>query len=552
MKKIKKMLGVTLACMVIVSAVSCGDDNTGRRQQNETINTEQTQLYIYNYNAGFGGDWIKTIGKSFSEKYAEYSFEEGKKGVQVILDNEDAPPKVETVANSRDSIFFTENTNYYDFIGQGAMRDITSLVNEHIADGDASIVDKMNSYGSWGDFYKTSENKYYAIPFHEGMNGMIYDIDLFESKSLYFSKAYDDGATGVARWAGATGERSKGPDGKYGTFDDGMPATYADFYVLLQRMKDRGVIPMHYAGKVIDYTTKAFTHFWATNEGKEQMMLNFTFNGEANDIATISGGEVSLSSETINADNAWKLQQQYGKYQTLQFIKNITTDLSNFHTLSNSGSETHLSAQSTYLYSGMNNEPIAILFDGTWWQREANAIFDAMASTDASYSKANRRFGLMPIPHATDANVGNKQVYIGGLGSMVFMNPDAKGGHLAAAEAFMKFIHTEESLKTFTKETGSTRPFVYNFDNEELIKLPSFTQSVWNIHKNEIIINSRSNALLHINNFDTLNIDYTAFDASIGGVNYKAPISALKTISVEDYFNGMLNYRKNNWSKLVR
>jgi hypothetical protein len=371
---------------------------------------------------------------------------------------------------------------------------------------------------------------------------------------LYFSKKYDEGASGASRWVGATGERSHGPDGKYGTFDDGMPATYADFYVLLNRMKEKGVTPMTWAGKIPSYSTKAFLHLWAMNEGVDQMMLNFTLNGQATDLATVSdNGKVTLSTETITPDNAWKLQQQYGKYQALEFISNIANDSTNYHTLANSGSETHKSAQSTYLYSTMKNDPIAILLDGTSWQREANAVFQSMESVNAMYSKLNRRFSIMPIPHATEENVGKPQIYLGGLNSCVFMSSYiTDAGHIAAAEAFLKFVHTEESLKQFTRATGATRPFEYDFTEDELKALPYYTQSSWHIHKNETIIDPKDNNTLLINNYEKFNLDFHGYESLIAGVSYPDPIVALKTNSLKDYFDGMVTYKKGIWGSLKR
>ncbi len=551
MKKNKRALSLVMAVLCIgTSVVGVGCN----RENGEKINQDQTQLYISNFNAGFGGDWIDDVADKFEQQYAEHSFEDGKKGVQVVVDPTEDTLTITTIKNSRDSLFFTENFDYYDLVSQGALKDITALVNQDVSETEESILEKMAAYSTLDSYYKTSDDKYYAVPFHEGFTGMIYDVDLFESKSLYFSKGYDDGVTGAARWVGATGDRSHGPDGEYGTFDDGMPATYSDFYVLLDRMKEKGVTPMTWAGKFPAYTSKAFLHLWATNEGVDQMMLNFTLNGEATDLATINNdGSVALSTETITADNAWKLQQQYGKYQVLEFVSTLANDSTNYHTLANSGSETHKSAQSTYLYSTMKNEPIGILFDGTWWQREANAVFQAMESVNSKYSKQNRRFAIMPIPHATEENVGKDQIYLGGLNSCVFMSSYITDkGHVAAAEAFLKFVHTEESLKQFTRATGATRPFEYDFTDEELLALPYYTQSSWNIHKNETIIDPKSNSSLLINNYEKFNLDFHGFEASISGVSYPDPIVALKTHSVKDYFKGMVTYKQGVWETLKK
>ncbi len=549
------VMGLALTFAGCISFSSCR-----RGSDDIVINTDQQQLYVFNFNMGFGDEWLKAVAEDFEEEYKEHAFPNGKKGIQVVVDNYEANPTATTMRTSRDAIFFTESLDYYNFISQNFLRDVTDLVTTPIENG-KSIEDKLETYGekieqSHIGFYKTAAGKYYGVPFHEGMTGMIYDIDLFESKSLYFSKAYDTEKDGdlPASWVGKTGERSKGPDGEYGTYDDGLPATYADFYAFMRRCKEKGVIPMTWAGKFDSYTTKAFHHLWATNEGVEQMMLNFTLNGEAKDLATVSDtGEVSLSSETITPENGYLLQKQAGKYETLKFIKELVSDSSNYHYLADSNSETQLGAQSTYLYSEMRGTPVAILFDGTWWQREATPVFNAMALINEKYSKENRRFGILPVPHSSGERVGEQQVYLGGLNSFVFLNNLINDeNHIKAAEEFFKFVHEEESLKTFTRLTGSTRPYGYDFSEEELAALPAFTQSSWNIHKNASILNPHSNLPLVINNFSEFNIDVCAFSSTVKGSRRDDPVSVLRQVSAKEYFDGMLSYKQNAWKGLIR
>ena len=93
--------------------------------------------------------------------------------------------------------------------------------------------------------YKTDDGKYYELPFYEAYPTIAYDIELFETRNYYFAKGgapsefceftqsnNTDKATGEFsgyKYVGAIGARSAGPDGKYGTNDDGLPATYDKF-----------------------------------------------------------------------------------------------------------------------------------------------------------------------------------------------------------------------------------------------------------------------------------------------------------------------------------
>ena len=64
----------------------------------------------------------------FEEFYAEESFEDGKKGVQVLIDNNQYTGFnfINNLSESYNSVFFTENVMYYDFVNKGLFEDITT------------------------------------------------------------------------------------------------------------------------------------------------------------------------------------------------------------------------------------------------------------------------------------------------------------------------------------------------------------------------------------------------------------------------------------------
>lgn len=183
----------------------------------------------------------------FEEFYAEESFEDGKKGVQVLIDNNQYTGFnfINNLSESYNSVFFTENVMYYDFVNKGLFEDITTEMTTPLTEyGDErSIEDKM--YGGYIDYYKTDDGKYYELPFYEAYPTIAYDIELYETRNYYFAKGgapsefceftqsnNTDKATGEFsgyKYVGAIGARSAGPDGKYGTNDDGLPATYDKF-----------------------------------------------------------------------------------------------------------------------------------------------------------------------------------------------------------------------------------------------------------------------------------------------------------------------------------
>ena len=71
------------------------------------------------WNGGPEDDWLQAAIQKFEEKYADVSFEEGKKGVQVIIGScNKTTMEGETLKNliltadNKDEVFFTEGVFY--------------------------------------------------------------------------------------------------------------------------------------------------------------------------------------------------------------------------------------------------------------------------------------------------------------------------------------------------------------------------------------------------------------------------------------------------------
>lgn len=553
------------AICLVLSAVLAVCGLTACRRERRTIDETKTQLYVFNYDGGFGSDWLDTAIDRFEERYADRSFEAGKTGVQVWLENNISMPMNSTVRGQNNSIYFLEEKNYYEGIADGTYRDITEWVREPLTEfGETeSIEDKMKAYGNtFPDFYRTvdkenpdRDNKYYAIPFHEGFWGINYDVDLFEEYKLFMNKEYEahKGDTGIdsnaAYWTDGTDKTrlSAGADGEYGTIDDGLPATYADFYNLMDRMDYCGVTPIHWSGVSKRYTTNMMYELWADYEGEEQMMLNYTLNGTAKDlVSSIDGGEPVIGEEVaITPQNAYELQKQAGKYYALTFAEQVVSNSKYYENVSET--EKNRDAISTYLYSIINEKPIAMLIEGSYWQREGDAIFTEMASIDESYSKQSRRFGMMPFPKATEEKVGEEQTIAGGAGSFIAVNGANTAiveKQMELAKLFIQYIHTDEILKVFTESTGATRPLEYEFTDEEMAALPYYTQTIWNFHKNNNIICPWANTNLVISNHDEFNDQNTGFKITTAEEH---PFSYLKNMTAEDAFGRLYTYKRSRW-----
>ena len=78
--KLKKLVALAIGMVTIVSLFSgCGARSTVE------IDSSKTTLTVGNWNGGVGTEWLESAIAKFEDKYKDTSFEEGKKGVQVII-----------------------------------------------------------------------------------------------------------------------------------------------------------------------------------------------------------------------------------------------------------------------------------------------------------------------------------------------------------------------------------------------------------------------------------------------------------------------------------
>lgn len=424
----KKRIGTVLltatllATTILASLTGCG----ARGGNTEEVDSKKTQLYVGYYYAGLGKEWIQQAKALFEEKYADKSFEEGKTGVQVVLDLDKAGLNggdlLNTIKSKRDQVFFVENADYYSFADEGNLKvaDITDIVTSKVDGEDITIEDKLDAKSkSYYNLGTEDSPKYYALPYYEGVFGINYNKDLFEQNNWYFAagKCADDVNLDTVDLsslfvASAQDAKSAGPDGIEGTSDDGLPATYKDFEALLIRIKTSGsYIPMAWCGNYLTYLVEFMNTLWADAEGKEQFALNWSIDGTATSLVEVKNGKVTaMPSTEINGNTGWKLHHQAGKYSALEFAKMCVSDSSYYHPDSFSSSLTHTDVQRQFVNGTGSGSQIAMLLDGNWWEVEATSWFDENESSDNA--KVNRNFGFMPIPKPTKAQVGEGRTLI--------------------------------------------------------------------------------------------------------------------------------------------
>ncbi len=488
MKKLMSLL-LVLSLLVGVCFVFAGCDD-----DSETIDTDKTQIYVGVYNSGVGRKWIDELDRLY---------EAANPDVQIIVDykgDELASGKLKTNMSAiRQDVIFSNSLIMNDIIENPEVgtlvADITDIVTEG---GENSIYSKMWDSQKTSMFnYGTVESpKFYVLPYFSSHYGMVYDRDMFEAYDLLTLSGYkglnlvDDEEDGY------------GPDGVKDTYDDGLPATWEDFKILLDVMVDKGIVPFTFSAKEKGYQNRWLSSIWASYEGANDYTL----------LTSLSGTDSEFGA--ITPETAWKLSQQKGKYAALKvaeyLIKHSTNNSGNSKYISSlvlkGSSHSAINAQIEFINSypaslpenGAQMKPVAFLLEGDWWENEAkdSGSFDDCVEEfeDDKWGYGERNFAYFPFPkfigsEATDGipdqtnqmttlgdNVGNNSA-----GAFINKYSDV----LDEAKAFLKFCYSAESNAVFTQNTGLMKPFDYTMTNVQLDALTPYQRSLWDMVHDE-------------------------------------------------------------------
>ncbi len=568
----KKLICAGLALLLSLGVFAGCEGHVSDEQ--EPIDETKTTLRVATFEGGVGDEWLQNAADRFEALYADVKFEPDtapeKTGVQVtVTENRrfNGESMLDSLKNEPYDVFFTETVNYYDHVHRGNFADITDIVKDKTLEEfgeEGTILSKTDP--TFADYLEV-DDKYYGLPFYEGIYGIMYDKDVFLEEGLYFlhSGSLEGDKADTLQFAAPTdaddeaavealqATLSAGPDGKRGTYDDGLPATYAQFADLVEKIRlGTSVIPFSYGGSVREYPMRAMMTFWADAEGFDQMRLNFELEGKATDLVSrINGdGTVQTYEKEISSADAYELRKQAGQYYALHFLRDIVLgDAGNYEVNGN----THLQAQSNFIKGNLDPNKFdvyAMHFDGSWWENEAAAAFETTEQENGpSAARENRNFGFMPIPKPTADKVGTGVTLLSQANSLAFIRATTE--QMELAKLFLQFLHTDKELSAFTACTSMTRPYTYEIEEEDEAKMSEYAKSLYAIRTDAKVIHPYSKNSVFMQNQGYFAMDRWSWETNISGKRFSNPFTSFldnKNLSAADYFNGLYTYYENNWS----
>jgi len=538
--KRKAVVTLVMAAVLALSSISfTGCGNGGGNAKDKT----KTHLSVLNYDGGIGSEWLKNAAKRFEEKYAEVSFEEGKKGVVIDITN-NKNDGTQGVTTTSFAVWFSESNVYNDLIASKQVVDITDIVTESLAEASnnaetGTIEDKLSE--AHKEALTAIDGKYYCIPHYEVYTGLVYDVDLFERYGYYFSETGE--FTNVAE------ERTVGPDGVRGTKDDGLPSSYEELYTLMDQMVADGVTPFTWVGQHENYVNDLFAGLQAAYAGKEELLLNVTFDSSASNtkatLVEFEGDKPVEKKVDITSENGYLMSHQAAKYYAYELLEKIMSNDS-YHTKLDK-STSHLDTQEKYILSSLKagESPVAMMIEGTYWYNEATEALKRSANTYKEQAEG-RRFGWMPLPvqysgSVTEGN-GRKNTVLETLNSFAFINARYEDDEVICnlAKKFLQFCYTDESLIDFSVTTGLPKGVNYIIPEEKIAEIDNYFQRdlldtkmnsdvVYPYSANPIFINAQGNFMFQQGS------EFWA--AEINGEKFSNYYAANKVgITAKDYF----------------
>ena len=542
----KKLLVIPMLGIVIPTLSACG------KKSGTIDDPTKANLHVLTLDKGIGTKWLENAAAIFNEMYAESEdFQQGRKGVKVsIIGDTKLDGAYLNTAVLNDDIYFTEQVDYRDLVNKGKLLDITDVLKADLSFyGDEEGKTILSKIDPTMESYMNMNNKYYGVPFYDSFYGFVYDVTLWKENNLYLSNdpedpfvPYDDANISV------------GSDNIAGTPDDGLPATYEEFGLLMDELNQRGITPFITADIAKEYVADYLYNVVADYEGVDQMVLNLTLNGTATDlIDTVdNNGNITYKPATqITQSNGYLLTRQAGRYSGLNFLKNYIMTLPNGQASGYRFVDTHTTAQRQFVQKNVGSRPdVGMIIEGSWWENEAASII----ATEAEKS-GRRDFAIMPIPFASKEKAiesNYKHTYLSL--SQSFGVVSSKCSNVKLAKEFMKFLHCDKMLSKFTADTSITRPLNYEVTSQDQSKLSNYAKSLIYLKQHSNIVYPYSSLPVMVNNPSDFKHYYFVWKSDVDGTPYNHPWDYLrdgsKNPTIKKYFDGHYDHYYNRWPNL--
>ncbi|QTH40647.1 extracellular solute-binding protein [Cohnella sp. LGH] len=443
-----------IAVMLISLLAGCGGGNAGEAggtaSSSESGKPQQSSgsaprtLKVAFFKGGYGDAWFLELKKEFEKVHPDVTVE--LEGDAAIMDKLD--PRFESSNNLPDVAFLIHSDKWQIWAGKGMLADLSDIYNGDSLDG-GKFKDSMNVEAQK---FAEGKDKIYAFPWSDGLLGMVYNAGMFEENG----------------WE--------------------VPKTWKDFAQLADKMKEKGIAPIVYPGKI----PGGYMTFMVT-----PMILQ--------------AGGFDYLNELLKMESPEPLNNPAKK----QALEQYEALFKNGWVLKGSEAVNHTEAQMLFL-SGK----AAMIPNGHWLENEMKSSIPS-----------GFRMKMMPVPLVDNAKETN--IAFSMVGGDITVIP-AKAKEMDLAKEFVRFAATKQMNKKFTELTGALRPFKYDMDG---VEVSEFTQSVVDIMQSSTPFTFNSDSPM-----------YAKFGGIYPSGEFNGNIST-GTKTAEQQFNDDYAFAKEKWNE---
>lgn len=461
MKKSKKLLAFVLSMAMVAPMAACWGTPA-----EESVPDDRVEIKISLYSGGYGTLWMDNLIARLNNSQETYWYTRNP-------DNKAAAAEItEKILGGivEADMFFTTPADVERLVVGGYLEDLTEVY-DYKHDGESlTIREKTIEYENY-EKYLSDENGIYVMPNQYSVSGLVYDHDLFEM--MGWLRTDSSTASGL----------TKGADGKEGTYDDGLPETYEQFKALVDQIAVEQVTPFIFGDKIgFAQMQFAIDAVWAQYDGYENYLTSMTYNGTYTSPST--GKQTTITPETGYKVYSENLQE--GRWKAVQYLNEMCMNTSYMY--NDQQGLSHTDAQAVYITSHGTQKPIAMLFDGGWWENEAKRAFAEDAkNTSEDYAYGKRDFRLMPAPafEGQSAESNGKHYFSGGAGGSSFAVKQSDPVKREGIIEFFKAYASDWNIENYIQSSGCLLPFKYSISDELKQSVSPFAQNMIEILNDE-------------------------------------------------------------------
>ncbi|MBQ3220387.1 MAG: hypothetical protein IJB34_00320 [Clostridia bacterium] len=539
MKKIIKAMATSLCLITVSAAVGCGPKpQTSGNGGGGRLYTIQVAVT----NAGFGLDWAKTLAKEYNEMNpnSDYGIEivdYGMKWADQILTDLALGNGYQMYINSANEITTGIYKNYFE--------DISDILDDNVdGENQGTVQQKITNFDQWKDNYSKFGEGLYALPYSNGVVGMVIDHQEFIDNGWY---CFEDEAKTVL---------TVGKDGIRGTYDDGQPQTLAEFNAMLERITVNAK-PFIYGGGVTAYLDYIYNSIFAQYAGNEEYSAFVNYDSKDKEVRLVDG-----TTTPISLGNGYKVYEMKALTQAYEIFENwfdytSGTAKDYVHSICKNTSASQYDTQNMFLlgYKGAASNPkSAIMIDGIWWENEAKAMFNSLDNVNRGYGDREYRMLLLPTFEGQQETKSCVSVCTAGV---MAIPKDKNAERLAVTKDFLKFLIKDESLRTITNMTGDILGYDYEIDVNNAENMTPFQKNMAQMYADKENVRIVSLALDRVRSPLAYASDKgeksTLYPFDKNNVVTLNCLDAVKKLNGSEITTGLANrYTKQTWASYIQ